>query len=358
MIFTATFTVCLGVKNPFAFDAERESEAIMRVREEYKGRCYRDKYIYDIVAVVNISRCALSLSGPAGEATVNVTFEAECSRLNVGDCIGVMDVRVRGQILTGEIVGPRAATHPAVLSMINPSETFAKGNLLPVRILHVQYPPNAEKPTAAVEFLTCRKRSVVWEVVSAAGEGKGEGVHSAQVINNLGKALEGTLAARAKIAENPDELPVRDLFRKCLSTYKVEGPTAGGGGPSPAALEERLGGKTVDFPLDTAAAVQAWKAALVPGTRWVCPLEKAYDWAGVQKVDAAAGTSAVPPGNAAAPCDHKTGTATVVFGAILERLADRVQLLNDLTVAFRDPAVAKAHYNVLRLMLNEQLPGK
>lgn len=336
MRFATSFTVTLDVSDPIRFETDRENNALLQVRDVYQGRCYRGKYIIEVTHVKKISRCRINQVGVIGGGTVTVSFVAQCSRLHGGDAIAGMRILKRQQILVGQAIMPAGRDEePATLTMINPNESIAEHQILPVRIIEIQYSPLQTEPSAVAELLTCRAKEKVWVVADEVATPRAAKTQG-RIIDSLCSQLAEVLEERDRLLGTKGLAEVRTFFGNRLKTYRNETPL-------PAHFRER--------PLANIDDVQKWAAELKPGTVWTRPLEKAFDWEGVCEV--AAGDAAHPASSEGRAPSGAPSSAIV--STVLCEVLNSVQVLNDLAQIFNDQTLVEKHINVWKLMQARQL---
>lgn len=326
MIFDSFFTVTIDTVDPIGFAKDVVGNALLQVRDVYEGKCYQGKFIHSILRICRTSRCRINRVGTVGEGTIEVKFQARCSKYHPGDAIAGMQV-VCGQPLTGDAVGPRSAAEPAVLTIINPNATFAVGQVLPVRIARVNYAPLSDKPSAATELLTCRLEETIWDVAAP------QAAMSEEIIAKIYQQIAEALKERQTIQETKGEQEVRTLFGGLLATYQGKQEK-----PLPPALKP--------VALETFADFAAWAKKLKPGTRWTRPLTKPFDWVGVCEV-----TKTFEPERYRVV---RAG-ADEIISTMLCTILNSVQVLNDFPQVFPSDRTIQSHMNVWILMRKAQL---
>ena len=325
MRFLQSFDVTLNIQDPVQFETSRQEHTLLQLRDTFQGRCYKGVFILEVQACTRISRCLLNPVGTIGTGAVNATFTALCARYHVGDALPAMKVLQRGKILTGVSSVTPGVDQPEITLTITPShETISEGQLVPVRLTHIRYPPTQVSPVAAAQILTCRTECTYWEVTDD-DNGEAQGLATA-----LLPELEEALARKGRLS--PNLRKVRSFFEKLLLTFKDPKDVPGGWVKSELTAEPR---------------VSEWVSALKPGTVWVQPLEMPYDWAGVCRVPA----GQLPAGVKALPVSAK-----VVVNNVLNAVTNTTQVLNGFATLFEEEARIRSHMNIWKIMNDSRLP--
>lgn len=347
MIFSGTFVVVLNVADPIEFGTNAHHNALLRVRQGYERRCFKGCFIVAVRRVSRLSDLYINRTGTVGEATVDVEFDADCSRVGRGAFYAGVLLSRASHILMGNAVGPAAAREPIAVSIEDPSDVLAAGFVVPVVIGETVYASNQAQPAASARMLTCRRAAAAWRVCA------GSPAVGAALVDDAWARLSAALAARRALAGSEQGSSVVRFFRMLLHSYSDAPPPAG---------------VDVTGPLTSRAAVAEWAAALVAGSAWARPLDAPFDHAGAAPFDAAAAAVADPdaaPDAAAAAAANPdaddaapsctTASAPVVFTAIMTEAAAAIELLNDTADTYNDSALMGRQIGVWRIMRNAQL---
>ncbi len=320
----------MNVHDPIAFDTDRESNAKIQLKDQYEGRCFEGYLVETILAVERLGRTRINRVGDISQGIVEVQFVALCFRYHAGDAIAGMEILNKSAILTGrpapKLVGIAGqGVVPAALSINEGNETLGVGQFVPVEIVSVTHPPDQPQAAAIVKPLTCRRKDYIWKVSQAAGE-----TFAGDISVILGDFLE-MLEARRLVLGNQGQAKAREFFAKQLSTYRQGAALPQGFSP---------------VELDTKEKIEAWASSLAPGTSWVRPLEKSYDWVGVCQV----GEGEVPENYV-----RIDASPEVVCTVLLNAISNTMKVLGDLPKVYHTEALVKNHVNVFMAMRNAQL---
>lgn len=321
------FVVRLDVE-PIVFDADREVAALAQLRTTYAGRCFRDTFIVKVLGLVpgRMSDTRINRLGDTpGQGTVEVEFRADCFRLYPGDPIAGMVVGVRGAVVVGA-ASPRLGLPPIVVTLNEPNDIFTVDRIVPVEVVAASHLPMQETISAIARPLACRQRGVVWTATKG-------GPVEPEKLAALGKRLENALAGRAALAgAGGDAALARAFFLKLLNSFLGDPP------PLPAGFEPREVGGGADL--------AALLAAMAPGTRWVRPLEKEYDWAGVCRV----------ADGAALPDHYEEAQAApeAILAMAQNEILGGVGVVDDLTRVYHTKALLTQHKPIFLLMRQKQ----
>lgn len=322
MLFRKTFRVRLNVPSPVQFASDADRAALLKVKENYEGKCFMGVYIADVVKITRRSKITMLQVGEISAGSISVQFDALCSSISVGDGYPAVQVK-RGeqQILMGRGVGACAEKEPIVVTVLNANDAISDDSVVPVRVVSIiDYTPSKSAPTAMVELLTCRTRAAAWKV---AGDADPQSLESA--IQLLGPMLDDATEKLAAIKKVKNLASSRGFFSKLLHTYA-----------NPPEFKDSF------VPLTSAKDVQAWASKLKAGSVWVRPLEAEYDFAGVvsaQQSDDAQATNA---------------SATAVLTAIVTEVVQAVALLNNIAEHYQDMEMLKRQLKVWGIMRHSQ----
>lgn len=322
------YVVTLDV-DPISFDSDRESLALLLLRDRYNGRCFKGYFILQVERVSRLSRTRCNRLGDVDRGTVEVEFEALCSRYYPGDVVAGVAVLGCGGILTGA-PDPKLGFPPVAVTLIEPNETIAEGQVVPVEIISADHGPMQPLVSAAARLLTCRLEAPVFRVVGKAPPPE----KLAEVASDLLLEFAAALAARDALLAGPGARP-RSFFALRLATFR--------GGDEDRALPPGFAPR----PLLGRDDALEWARALAPGSLWTRPLERAYDWAGVCSVDPAA---PLPP-------RYKVVDVTpeAAFALVLNAAANAVAALNDFVKVYHTEELIKAHVHLFRIMSRAQV---
>lgn len=276
MRFVDDFVVTIEVPDPVGFETDRERNALLAVRSQYEGRCYLGKYLMEVQEVREISSCRLKPVGAPGEGVVNVRFTALCSRAGPGDVFPTAQVVHRKKLVVaqGENTG-RPGREPAALTVVEPSDMISEGQLLPLVVETIQYPPMKSQPSAIAKLLVCRLpgEGKAWKISARwPGDERGE-----RLLASLLEDLEAAFAEAARLNEESNTKASRGFCGSLLSTHRK--------GPAVPETLQCVGFGGGGRPFDSAAA-RDWARSLAPGEVWLRPYEKPYDWCGAARADA------------------------------------------------------------------------
>lgn len=216
MLLEKIYAETVNVRDPDTYCAAPKTYVETYLRQHFVGRCVKGAYIISVLDIMRLSDCRMKETNLSGEAYVDVEFRAQVSVLGQWDILTGVQIINRAQLAIGksEVEGNVVAT----LMATPEAESVKVGQMVPIRVLQIQYTPNQNQATAVGTLLTCDKGAPTFHV-----EGR-LSARDLQVLRPLADRVKSLLDARAElVATRRDDV---FFFENLLYSY-AGGPREG-----------------------------------------------------------------------------------------------------------------------------------
>lgn len=330
----------MDVKNPIDFCSDERNNALIKLRDDYEGKCYQGKFIIKVLSVDAVSSCRIHNTGEIGTGCVDVQFTVLWSRRGEGSTVPMVKIVAVGEILTGESCMHNReeknggsvdlrGKESMLVSFLEPSAALREGVKIPAKIVNVRYEPKSI-PSATAKMLTCREKCTVWEIstgptsASNGVEDKLTGIYKSYM-EDYDRVMKGI----------SDSESISKFFKYLLSTYQEADVALPGG------FEEHEG-------------FEGLLSKMHKGTYWCRPLQKPFGTSQVYRLDGAAALKYAESGDA----DVKRVDCKVAFMRMLLEATSEVETLAELVYQFRTIEDIKMQKGVWKVMSNSQRTAK